>query len=171
MATKKYGKVTPKGQAWIEEQVMAREIAVGKMMDGKGMDRMTAMIAYDTELAPIMHQGDVLCRLGFIPKARTPEDADAGVVSERLRWIIEGLAYLHTFLTATNHLTDRELLDRLEQRVLKEDIRFVPPTDDMSEFIDMNPMHDEKSVSDRDRNLPRCARRERGDAALESVAC
>lgn len=171
MATKKYGKVTPKGQAWIEEQVMAREIAVGKMMDGKGMDRVAAMIAYDSELAPIMHQGDVLCRLGFIPKARTPKDADADVVSERLRWIIEGLAYLHTFLTATNHLTDRELLDMLEQRVLKDEIHFVPPTNDMSEFIDMNPMHDDKSVSDRDRDLPRCARFERGDAACELIAC
>lgn len=159
MTAKQYGQLTPKGQEWIEDQIRVREEGITRLMQDKGMDRINAMIVHDTEMSPRMTQGSVLRRLGYIPKCKTPVDADPDVVRERLWDIIHGLSFLHTYLTSTNHLTDRQLLDRLECHLLEEQIAFVPPTDDMDEYIDMNPGgKDANESTDRDRLLPRSSR-------------
>lgn len=158
MTAKKYGQLTPKGQEWIEDQIRVREERITRLMQGKGIGRMQAMILHDTEMAPRMTQGEVLRLLGYIPKCSTPANADIDVVHERLWDIIHGLAFLNTYLTSTNHLTDRQLLDRLEGHLLEEEITFVPPTDDMDEYIDMNPNGSDVNVIDRDRALPRSLR-------------
>ena len=101
-------------------------------------------------------QDAVLHRLGFKPSGDTPYGKDDDYISLRLKWIIDGLAYIGTYITGTDHLTDRELLIKLEREVLKERIRFVPPTNDHSEFIDFNPTGNNWLAANRDATLPRC---------------
>jgi hypothetical protein len=159
MKKQEYGMVSDEGRQWLQDHRDLRERRIKELMASNKCDRLAAMIEYDGN-APLMTQGEVLRRIGFIPKHRQhPRE-------QRLAWIIEGLAFLRTFLTSTNHLTDEQLLVRLEDILLNEEIRFIPPTNDMSEFIDMNPACIESSVSDRDRTLPRCPRQERGDSSV-----
>lgn len=158
MTDKQYGQLTPKGQAWIDDEIRLREESITRIMEARGIDRFLAMVIHDSEKAEIVTQGKILRTLGFIPKCKTPADADESVVHDRLWDIINGLAFLNTYLTSTNHLSDRELIDRLESKILAEPIRFVPPTRDMNEFIDMNPNCIEGSVTDRDSELlPLCS--------------
>ena len=159
MTDKQYGQLTPKGQAWIDDQIRTREEGITRIVEARyGIDRFMAMIIHDSEKAEIVTQGKILRTLGFIPKSKTPADADESVVHDRLWDIINGLAFLNTYLTSTNHLSDRELLDRLESKILKEPIRFIPPTRDMNEFIDMNPNCIDGFVTDRDSELlPLCS--------------
>ena len=158
MTDKQYGQLTPKGQAWIDDEIRLREESITRIMDARRCDRFRAMVIHDSEKAEIVTQGKILRTLGFIPKSKTPADANEPFVHNRLWFIINGLAFLNTYLTSTNHLSDRELLDRLESKILAEPIRFVPPTRDMNEFIDMNPNCIDGFVTDRDSELlPLCA--------------
>ena len=155
--------MTPKGQEWIDKQIRLREESITRIMEVRGGDRFQAMITHDTEKSERMTQGKILRTLGFIPKCKTPASADESVVHDRPWDIINGLAFLNTCLTAINHLSDRDLLDRLENQILAEPIGFVPPTRGMSEFIDMNPNCIEGSVCDRDCELmPLCSHVRRG---------
>jgi len=42
------------------------------------------------------------------------------------------------YLSGTDHLADRKLYSVLTTKVLLDEIRDIPPNDDMSEFIDMS---------------------------------
>ena len=104
------------------------------------------------------------------PEALADED-----ITTALKTLIDGLALLGIFLTGTDHLDDRGLYTQLA-KVIEEEIRDVPPNQDMSEFIDMSAcvpsgaqedgadeQQDDdggikpkwKKVADRDRTLPR----------------
>jgi hypothetical protein len=52
--------------------------------------------------------------------------------------VIDGLAALGVYLSGMDHLADRKLYTVLTTKVLLDEIRDIPPNDDMSEFIDMS---------------------------------
>jgi hypothetical protein len=58
----------------------------------------------------------------------------------RALWcVIYGLARLGIFLTGTDRLDDRALLAKLSTRILDDEVGDIPPSADMSEFIDVDP--------------------------------
>lgn len=147
-----------KAKRWLRDHTRRRELGV-KANIAAGMDEFSAMVHYDSTQAVQMRQREVLKRIGAIDwDGWTPVDAFDAVVAERLSKIICGMARIGVYFSGTDHLTDREMLSRLEMQILNEVVRFVPPNDSMSEFIDMNPTNSKLKVRNRDKNLPRPAR-------------
>jgi len=149
--------ISPEGSEWLANQVLAREQKIGEIMAAnKNALRIMAAILHDAEHAPIMSQGDVLSRLGLLTDIEIDTNkASDEQVSERLVAIIEGLAFINCFIEGTDRASDRTLLDWLQVRVLREQIRFVPPTKDMSERIDLAACFKGKTKVKRDETLPK----------------
>jgi hypothetical protein len=95
---------------------------------------------------------------------------------------VQGLAALGVYLVSTNHLSDRRLLTVLCTSILREKVRDVPPSDEMSEYVDLTAVPPAerkgrrklsgpyKAASDRDATLPRPDRsklHEKGTAIKE----
>ncbi len=115
------------------------ELAAEAARDGRPSERIIAAITYDSEHAPHSTNRRQLAEIGVAcppPGAVElgPEESHAAL------WrVIYGLAFLGIFLSSTDHLDDRALLRMLASRILDESIRDVPPSADMSEFIDLGP--------------------------------
>jgi len=105
---------------------------------GREIERFVAAITYDTELAPRTTNRRQLLELGIVvPSADALPQEDAEV--KRVLWtIVYGLARLGIFLTGTDAMDDRALLERLCGRVLLDEVSDIPPSADMSEFIDLS---------------------------------
>jgi hypothetical protein len=142
---------------WLAKQILAREQKIGEIMSGMPEAiRVVAAIKHDAEFAPMMTQGEVLRRLGLLPEGDVDISSETDdEVSYRLRKIIEGLAFINSFLEGTDKATERELLDWLQSKVLREEVRFVPPSPDMSERIDLSGCFKGRKKAERDKNLPR----------------
>ncbi len=112
------------------DQLIAAEHA-----DGKVLDRMLATIDWDTNHAPLTTNLQQLAEIGVHPP--TPESLTDEDLVSALALVINGLATLGVFLASTDHLDDRRLYSQLFTSVLIEEVRDIPPTDDMSEFIDL----------------------------------
>ncbi|MGA0873241.1 MAG: hypothetical protein ACO3SJ_10230 [Phycisphaerales bacterium] len=118
-------------------------------------DRLYWTMVYDFELAPLTTNLAQLRDLGIdVPPA---DSLDEPALSAKLWQVIKGLARLHVFLISTDHLTDRELYHRLESRVLREEVREVPPEPGVREYIDLGTGDDASDLvpSRRDATLPR----------------
>lgn len=122
-----------------------REAGIQAILDearaeGRVMERFMAAIAYDTEQAPRTTNRAQLLELGIeVPPVEAIPADDQAV--HRLLWtIIYGLARLGIFLTGTDGLDDRALLTKLCGTVLGDQVADIPPSADMSEFIDLTPM-------------------------------
>jgi hypothetical protein len=92
-------------------------------------------IEWDSVHAPKSTNLRQLAEIGIHPPAADAlgdEDLPAA-----LTLVIDGLAALGVYLSGTDHLTDRKLYSVLTTKVLLDEIRDIPPNDDMSEFIDM----------------------------------
>ena len=111
---------------------LRHEIAKG----GVPADRIIAAIVYDTERAPRTTNRRQLVEIGIDAPA-SADGLTAAEVRLRLWTVIYGLARLGIFLLGTDHLDDRALLSRLCERILDDEVSDVPPTPDMSEFIDL----------------------------------
>ncbi|MEY3142501.1 MAG: hypothetical protein RLY21_994, partial [Planctomycetota bacterium] len=131
-------------QAVFAHKRAAREKHIAKIVadaekSGRPAERIVAAIIYDSEQAPYSTNRRQLAEIGVAcppPGPLALTDADAAATLWR---VIYGLAHLGIFLTGTNHLDDRALLHILCTRILEEEIRDVPPSRDMSEFIDLTP--------------------------------
>ena len=158
------------------ERRAAIEALVAKAKEeGRPSERIVAAIVYDSEHAPWTTNRKQLSEIGIeVPPPEALSDED---ISVALRQLIDGLALLGIYLTGTDHLGDRDLYTQLATKVIEEQVRDVPPNQDMSEFIDMSACvpsgaqengadepHDDdddvikpkwKKVADRDRTLPR----------------
>lgn len=120
-------------------------------------DRLYWTMVYDFELAPLTTNLAQLRDMGIdVPPA---ESLDEPALSTKLWEVIEGLARLNVFLISTDHLTDRDLYHRLESRVLREQVREVPPEPGVREYIDLGTGDDAGDFvpSRRDSRLPRPA--------------
>lgn len=153
--------LSPSGAKWLAEQIEARESGIASICEKPGKDgkkplRIVAAIVYDSEHAPKMNQGDALRKLGLLPEGDIDsEKATDEEVAERLRLIIEGMAFMHTFISGTNKATDRLLLRQLQDFVLRDVIHFVPPNKDMNEMVDVSACFKGKKKIDRDSTLPK----------------
>jgi len=152
------------------ERRAAIEALVAKAKEeGRPSERIVAAIVYDSEHAPWTTNRKQLSEIGIeVPPPEALSDED---ISVALKMLIEGLALLGIYLSGTDHLNDRDLYTQLATKVIVEQVRDVPPNQDMSEFIDMSavrpsgcvdgddtddaPLKDFPKVSDRDATLPR----------------
>ena len=103
---------------------------------GETLERFIAAIEWDSVHAPKSTNLRQLAEIGIHPPAADAlgdEDLPAA-----LTLVIDGLAALGVYLSGTDHLADRKLYSVLTTKVLLDEIRDIPPTDDMSEFIDMS---------------------------------
>ena len=121
------------------------------------------MLVYDLEMAPMTSNLKQLTDLGLAVPA--PDDLDERELHEKLWEVVESLGDLGVFLLHTDGLSDRELYSRLFHEILTEPVRDLPPTEGVSEFIDLlggaAQEHDEGNAVeigkkvDRDRFLPK----------------
>jgi len=110
-----------------------------KKNNGEASERFFSAILYDTELAPITTNLNQLAQIGIsIPPANIIESLDEDDVHTLLWDTIYGLATLGVFLVGTNGMDDRTLMLHLRNRVLLDEIRDIPPTPDMNEFINLD---------------------------------
>jgi hypothetical protein len=107
--------------------------------DGRPMERFVAAIAYDSEHAPRTSNRRQLNELGITVPSEDTLPADDAQLHKTLWTIVYGLARLGIYLTGTDHLDDRTLLRRLCGAVLMDEVADIPPSADMSEFIDLSP--------------------------------
>mgnify|MGYP003352929752 CR=1 FL=1 len=136
--------------AVIAKKSAAREIAIQQIMDKakknkKPIERFVAAIMHDTENAPFSTNAKQLEEIGIhIPSADLidswsngcPEINDAAITG-KLWQVIYGLASLGIFLTGTDYADDRALLKYLIRLPLADEIRDLPASPDMNEFIDL----------------------------------
>ena len=103
---------------------------------GRTLERFIAAIEWDSQHAPTSTNLKQLAEVGIHPPAADAlGDED---LPSALGILIDGLAALGVYLSGTDHLSDRKLYVVLTTKVLLDEIRDVPPNDDMSEFIDMS---------------------------------
>ncbi len=102
---------------------------------GDCVDRFYWMLVYDLEMAPMTSNLKQLTDLGLaVPP---PDDLDERELHEKLWEVLESLGDLGVFLLHTDGLSDRELYSRLFYEILTEPVRDLPPTEGVSEFIDL----------------------------------
>ncbi len=108
-------------------------------------DRLYWTMVYDFELAPVTTNLRQLGALGIeVPPAG---ELDGAGLSDRLWAVIHGLARLQIYLLDTEHLDDRSLYRQLEEQVLREEVREVPPEPGVREYIDLGPRPDSTADS------------------------
>lgn len=103
---------------------------------GKSVEAIVAAIIHDSEQAPKSTNRKQLLELGV----ELPKNVESLTNEEVHRFLwqtINGLALLGIYLVGTDHLSDRDMLSLLLTRIIEEEIRDVPPNQDMSEFIDL----------------------------------
>ena len=132
-----------------------RADATRRIAAEKGCSDFVAGVIYDSECAPNTTNAKMLAMIGVDPDTRHADLSD-GAVATRLRTIIDGLSVWGIYLISTDHLTDRELLDRL-RRILSDEVRLTTP-DSMAEFIDLSVGAPKPPVTNRDSGLPRPVR-------------
>lgn len=120
-------------EAWIAADMEKRK------NNGEVSERFFSAIVYDTELAPITTNLNQLAQIGIsIPPANIIESLAEDDVHMLLWDTIYGLATLGVFLVGTSGMDDRTLLLRLRNKVLLDEVRDIPPTPDMTEFINLD---------------------------------
>ena len=139
------------------------QLVVDATERGDCVDRFYWMLVYDLEMAPMTSNLKQLTDLGLAVPA--PDDLDERELHEKLWEVVESLGDLGVFLLHTDGLSDRELYSRLFHEILTEPVRDLPPTEGVSEFIDLlggaARAHDEGNTAesgkkvDRDRFLPK----------------
>lgn len=138
------------GKSQRREQGIARVLEDARAK-GKPVDRFVACITYDSEFAPKTTNRRQLLELGIMVPASDSLPKSAADVHRCLWTILYGLARLGIYLTGTDGFDDRALLAKLCATILVEEINDIPPSADMSEFIDVDPIHsfveDEASLS------------------------
>jgi len=131
-------------QAHFDAKRRAREAKIMELVaeaerDGRPSERIIAAIMHDSEHAPRSTNRRQLAEIGVACPPPGAVELGAAEAHDALWRIIYGLAFLGIFLSSTDHLDDRSLLRILTSRILDESIRDVPPSADMSEFIDLGP--------------------------------
>lgn len=124
-----------------ERQRAEREERIAQLVDsaqrckGAPTDLAYWSLVYDLELAPMTSNRKQLAELNVtVPAAESLEDAE---LVERLWQIIDALADLNTFLLHTDHLSDRQLYERLDVGVLDEPVHEIFEGSGGREFIDL----------------------------------
>lgn len=137
-----------------------REAEIDRLVEqaqarGGCADRMYWTLHYDFEQAPMTTNMQQLQEVGV----DMPPESELGdrALQQQLWEVIETLADLGTYLLRTDHLEDRALYRLLHEQVLREPVRDLPPSEGVSEFIDLGVRApaDAQPVVQRDRFMPR----------------
>ncbi|MCE9619138.1 MAG: hypothetical protein K8R92_04445 [Planctomycetes bacterium] len=135
------------------EQAIDRLVADAAQR-GDCTDRFYWMLVYDLEMAPMTSNLKQLTDLGIA--VAPPEELDDRALQAKLWEVVETLGDLGVYLLHTDSLSDRELYARLVHEILVEPVRDLPPTDGVSEFIDLCAGREPEAAKvDRDRFLPK----------------
>lgn len=126
-----------------ERKRRARAAAIDRLVadardKGGCTDRMYWTIVHDFERAEWTTNLQQLEEIGVCPPP--PGDVGDTELSLVLWELIDALAGLGIYLLHTDHLTDRELYDRLMLHVLREQVRDLPPDASVHEYIDLSPL-------------------------------
>ena len=147
-----------------------RARAIDRLVDqaereGGCTDRMFWTLHYDFHVAPMTTNLQQLREVGLEVPAAT--DLADRALQQHLWEVIETLADLGIYLLHTDHLDDRQLYALLQGQVLREPVRDLPPSEGVSEFIDLAAKLESgpPSVVDRDRFLPKPDSHDRGASA------
>lgn len=133
-----------------------REAWITAAMADRNCDRFDAAIDYDMNQASRTTNATQLAEIGIkVPSTKWIGKATDQEIHLSLWETIYGLATLGIFLVNTNYRTERELLEHLCTKVLQEEITDIPPTPDLTEFIDLNAPLGRSEVVQRDHLLPR----------------
>lgn len=98
-------------------------------------DRAFWSMVYDFEMAPVTTNRRQLGEVGVsVPPSASIDDA---LLAGKLREICDALGRLNVYLLHTDHLSDRELYERLEKEILDEEVRDIPALDGVREYIDL----------------------------------
>ncbi len=117
------------------------------------LDDLTMRIAYDFEKAPWTTNKEMVTSCGVsVPHPDDVDDAILASVIDMIRRCLADAWRVH--LIKTDHLTDRELYDRLYNYTLVERVRQGDPTDNrVREFVDLSEGEPAlPKVADRDRH-------------------
>ena len=90
-----------------------------------GTEPILCLMEWDCSCAPLTTNWKMLEAIGINP------------AKSSLHEIVAGLAVWNIYLSGWGDMTDSEILERLIKSILIEEVRLVPPTEDMSEFIDL----------------------------------
>ncbi|MBM4101764.1 MAG: hypothetical protein FJ256_05825 [Phycisphaerae bacterium] len=126
-----------------ERKRRARAEAIDRLVadardKGGCTDRMYWTIVHDFERADWTTNLQQLEEIGVCPPP--PGDVGHQELSLVLWELIDALAGLGIYLIHTDHLSDRELYERLMLHVLREQVRDLPPDASVHEYIDLSPL-------------------------------
>lgn len=130
------------------ERAIDKLVAEASAKQNACTDRFYHILVHDLENAEMTTNQAQLLEIGIDTATAT------------LWEIINGLADLNIFLLHSNHLTDTQLLFRLCEEITTEQVRDLPPSFGVNEFVDLtgnrNPAGEEiRFVCDRDQHLPK----------------
>lgn len=140
---------------------ITRKEAIATLVNnGKFPNETMATLHYDFNDAPLTTNYDMLQSAGVLIVPPKDIIETCGSFTFHLNHLIHSLAALNVFLVNTNHLTDEQLYAKLWEGPLKDEVRFLPPSEGVAEYIDMiasaGSMWDNApSVSKRDATLPK----------------
>lgn len=123
-----------------ERERKIEELCASAAADGFEPDRSYWAMIHDFEMAPSTNGRTMLLEAGIVPIP--PQDlAEDAHVHEALWTVIEGLAASRVYLLNTDHLSDRQLYERLFYKILDEETHCLPPGSIACEYIDvLHPM-------------------------------
>jgi hypothetical protein len=143
----------------LKPQMITRKEAIETLLnEGKFDDEMMATLHYDFEKAPLTTNYDMLQSAGVLIVPPKDIIETCGSFTFHLNHLIHSLAALNVYLTRTNHLTDEQLYTKMWDGPLKDEVRFLPPSEGVAEYIDLfatSGWDDAPAVSDRDATLPK----------------
>ncbi len=127
-------------EEYLETRRRMRSEAIDRLVEearrqGHFASRTFWSMVYDFERAPRTTNRAQLAGLGIdVPRSAELSDDE---VTIQLWAIIEGLGRLGAYLSHTNHLSDRELYEILEERILNEEVPDIVGGEGMQEWIDL----------------------------------
>ena len=143
----------------LKPQMITRKEAIETLLsEGKFDDEMMATLHYDFEKAPLTTNYDMLQSAGVLIVPPKDIIETCGSFTFHLNHLIHSLAALNVYLTRTNHLTDEQLYTKMWDGPLKDEVRFLPPSEGVAEYLDLfatSGWDDAPAVSDRDATLPK----------------
>lgn len=123
-------------QRCMSRYVYEREAAIHKLREDKPeLDYMSASVYYDMNAAPLTTNHDMLvfgCGITIVPPLSIQQDLD-----EHITHLANALAAFNIYFLNHSHLSDKDLY-ALMWKATQEEIRFLPPSEGVSEYIDLS---------------------------------
>lgn len=136
-----------KAEAYLARRRQERNEAIDRLVAeasarGHHAERAFWAMIYDFERAPRTTNRAQLAALGVeLPASGELADDE---IAAHLWTVIESLARLGVYLMNTDHLTDRQLYERLEGEVIDEDVPDIVGNDGTQEWVDLSTLEEQE---------------------------